>query len=522
MALPPLPLWDWSGATNVTVAEDDWTQVVSRGTVDWAEAESVCQTAAPPVSSTSVFFALPELLTPSDVESVLTISRTTEFDSRPDSVDQLPTHEYHILIDGLADGTDQGQPETKEVHRTRVRLSKVLKPSIARLTRLVNDLFGAICARRCTPCTALVRRYRPGERRSHPEHTDAEAAVTAVVGLTSAGVDFDGGLFLSNIARRVFLPLRGGDAVVHSSDLFHGVHVRGTGERWSLIVWFRTCARCTMAGADGWFRARAEAGEPIAQYLLGRRLGQEHQSGVAAGQLGGRSVSETDRRRRESVAWLNASATHGFAPSMHMLGRAGVDRGEIRVAVAWLRRAVRCLEYARCESACECLLRTAIARSMRAPPARSRTPHSSRPTNGQVACLDSPTDFGRPTVAMRAAHDLARILLKCAEFGWPPPYDAVDDAVLRTTDVAAEGLQLMRRAAIVGHRHAARGLGEAYQSGRWGVTPQRHLAEGWRACADEADMEGHACEAMASSPSYVAVAEHETRRPDESEAHDEL
>ena len=99
--------------------------------------------------------------------------------------------------------------------------------------------------------------------------------MTAVVGLTSAGTDFDGGLFMSNVARRVFLPLRAGDAVVHSSDLFHGVHVRGAGERWSLIVWFRTCPQCTMAGADGWFRERAFAGEPIAQYLLGRRLGQE-------------------------------------------------------------------------------------------------------------------------------------------------------------------------------------------------------------------------------------------------------
>eukprot|EP00966_Prymnesium_polylepis_P200220 4639942-Prymnesium_polylepis.1 len=54
----------------------------------------------------------------------------------------------------------------------------------------------------------------------------------------------------------------------------------------------------------------------------------------------------------------------------------------------------------------------------------------------------------------------------------------------------------MTRAALSGHRLAAKALGEAHENGRWGVIPERRLAEGWRACADEADMEGDACARM--------------------------
>ena len=129
-----------------------------------------------------------------------------------------------------------------------------------------------------------------------------------------------------------------------------------------------------------------------------------------------------------------------------------------------------------------------------------------------MACLASPTDFGRPTVSARAAVDLARILLKCTEFDWPPPYETLD-AVLRTTDVGAEGLQLMRHAALGGHRHAAKALSEAHQSGRWGVKRVRKLAAGWLACANEADAEGRACEAMASSLSQLPVGAQEPKQP---------
>ena len=56
-----------------------------------------------------------------------------------------------------------------------------------------------------------------GERRGHHEHIDGHAAVTAIVDLTSAGEDYEGGLFVSDLRVRRFLPLRRGDAVLRRS-----------------------------------------------------------------------------------------------------------------------------------------------------------------------------------------------------------------------------------------------------------------------------------------------------------------
>lgn len=45
-------------------------------------------------------------------------------------------------------------------------------------------------------------------------------------------------------------------------------------------------------------------------------------------------------------------------------------------------------------------------------------------------------------------------------------------------------------------RLAARDLGEAHKTGRWGVARDPHLSEGWRACASEANLIGGACSRM--------------------------
>ena len=63
----------------------------------------------------------------------------------------------------------------------------------------------------------------------HYEHVDGHAAATAVLSLSPA-TDYRGGLYLSNLTSRTLLPLEAGDAVVHASDLFHGVDVTD-GER---------------------------------------------------------------------------------------------------------------------------------------------------------------------------------------------------------------------------------------------------------------------------------------------------
>ena len=184
----------------------------------------------------SPFLVLPSILEENVIQGVHAVAAALTFDERPDSVDGHPAHEFYVIKDGVIQ---------EDAHA----LAELLQPALHTLRHLADR--SPICASsargRCTPCTCLIRRYRPFERRSHYEHVDGHAAVTAVVSLSRRS-GYQGGLFLSNLTTRWWLPLDDGEAVVHASDLFHGVQVT-EGERWSLVVWFRTCARCTMAGA---------------------------------------------------------------------------------------------------------------------------------------------------------------------------------------------------------------------------------------------------------------------------------
>ena len=92
-----------------------------------------------------------------------------------------------------------------------------------------------------------VRRYRPGERQSHAEHIDGHAAVTAVVSLASER-EYEGDFFVSDLRTRILVPLALGDAVVHSSELWHGVDV-SEGERFSWVDCRRREARGFERGA---------------------------------------------------------------------------------------------------------------------------------------------------------------------------------------------------------------------------------------------------------------------------------
>uniref|UniRef100_A0A7S2IG85 Fe2OG dioxygenase domain-containing protein n=1 Tax=Haptolina brevifila TaxID=156173 RepID=A0A7S2IG85_9EUKA len=174
-------------------------------------------------SPSTAFTILQAHVDTSHVSRIRSMASMLTFDERPDSVDGRPAHELYILRDGAV-------VNSADLHT-------LMQPSLVRLTREVNDR-RAICKATlagCKPCTSLIRRYRPGERRTHSEHIDGHAAVTAVVSLSHA-TDFSGGFFVSNLSSRALVPLERGDAVIHASDLFHGVDVR-SGERWSWVVW---------------------------------------------------------------------------------------------------------------------------------------------------------------------------------------------------------------------------------------------------------------------------------------------
>ena len=125
-----------------------------------------------------------------------------------------------------------------------------------------------------------------------------------------------------------------------------------------------------------------------------------------------------------AAKWLNQSAHGGFAPAMHALGNAfrkgeGVPASP-RTAAYWLRRAVA----------------------------------SGSGSNGALA-------LGGPSVGSRAAFDLATLLLRGDEHGWPNPLGLAD------TDADADGppsdegiepagraMQLLAMAAADGHLRA--------------------------------------------------------------------
>jgi len=277
------------GRAELDVTAEGWLdssdreQTVAQGTLNYLGA-----------TTPSAFTILPRLVDSLDVAALRAMADAQPFDLRPDSVDAQPAHELYILKDGVTVLAD---------------LHVQMAAALSRLSRFVNRRL-TICqsapTRSCRPCTALIRRYRPDERRAHHEHVDGHAAVTAVVSLSRAA-EYVGGLYLSNLSSRTFLPLERGDAVVHMSDVFHGVDVL-EGERWSLVVWFLTCARCTLGDATTWWRARAEAGEPFAQFLHSRTLLHAHRADGAA--------------RAAAAHWLTQSATNSFLPAMHLLGQA--------------------------------------------------------------------------------------------------------------------------------------------------------------------------------------------------------
>lgn len=55
-----------------------------------------------------------------------------------------------------------------------------------------------------------------GERKTHPRHFDTQALITMVVSLSSYGLDFEGGLYVStggNVTGDKFIAMQSGDAV---------------------------------------------------------------------------------------------------------------------------------------------------------------------------------------------------------------------------------------------------------------------------------------------------------------------
>jgi hypothetical protein len=267
------------------------------------------------------------------------------------------THTHPAPQHGAFDavGTIPGKPDQSESVRSsrlpvRQRLRELTAPALRRITASVNALYPEWCGSSssrdsdgssdsdsgeseatggrggCTPCFSLVRRYDENSRLEHPSHFDLQALVTVVVSLTSFGRDFDGGIYVTTGGGHnatSFIALQAGDALVHQSDLLHGVHVTprrdGQGTRWSWILWYKDGPADCSAEPSRWYRKAAEGknGNPIAQFLFAQRI---HMVGSAS------ALKKHPRVvARERLRWLLRSARGGFARAANEVGQCYKD-----------------------------------------------------------------------------------------------------------------------------------------------------------------------------------------------------
>ena len=323
--LPSMPIFkDFVGNTSVEHPTLS-TQIVAKGEVRWPSALG---------NFVSNFDVLPGLMVPEEVRRVLELMNVSsgeadgvlEFDTDPDSVDGMVSHEMFVYtatkfkdVEPVETKGGDSNPAQREARvPVRAALEEILAPIIeSRITPFVRRRFPDACGRNplrlCTPCSSLIRRYRPGERRSHDTHYDGEALVTVVVSLSQFGEDYTGGLYLAagSKSRREVLPLLRGDAVVHQSDLLHGVEVEG-GERWSWIMWYRDSPMCEEHGHE-WFATCAQDGNPICQGLHATKVGM----------LPGLPRQE---HARQMLEWNMKAAEGGLPQSILKIGRAYLKR----------------------------------------------------------------------------------------------------------------------------------------------------------------------------------------------------
>ena len=249
-----------------------------------------------------------------EVSSIVDLMRTLPLDVDMDTVDGMPTLEMFVDNDALRAGKpSKGEFESADRAALRAALREVMDPILDRLTPWVRETYPGACnrvGRECVPCYSLVRRYRPGlDRASHGMHHDGHAIATVVVSLSDYGVDYEGGLYVSTGRGRQYLALDRGDAVVHRSDLLHGVQVLGR-ERWSWILWYRDSLVCADHSRE-WFASCAAAGNPTCEMLHATKV----------------STSE------EIVYWNALAASHGH------------NRARVKMARAYLKKLPSSLPY---------------------------------------------------------------------------------------------------------------------------------------------------------------------------------
>jgi hypothetical protein len=229
------------------------------------------------VNRSARFAVLPGVAHAEEVYAMLSIlhdNKQQPLDADPDSVDWSSTRELWLEVNNsvVALAAESQKPDSQpDVLAARQPMRDALlritrKILRERITPFVRQQFPHVCdavgPRACTPCESFIRRYSPDERRRHARHLDMTALVSVVVSLSDHGTEYRGGLYVSpgTAADRRVLALARGDAIVHQSDLLHGVELADDGStQHSWIIWYRDSDTCDER-AHAWDRACAAAG----------------------------------------------------------------------------------------------------------------------------------------------------------------------------------------------------------------------------------------------------------------------
>lgn len=403
----PVKLFEFTAPNETSsIADGSWSTIVARGSLAWPHVRS---SETPPAT----FSVLAPLVSESEVAQLLAIVRSAgiDFDEDSDSVDRMSTHEFYLESSGGIDplASVYGKPDRDaavfEARRPiRERLAALTRPIIQqRVVPFVNENVPACGgtasafqrsveagappavgsaavgnAREgvgCTVCQSLVRRWRDGERLTHGTHFDVQALVTVVVSLSAHDVDYSGGLFLTTGAASaggsgpVFLPLQPGEAVVHQSDLLHGVRVvpprsdpGRAPERWSWIMWLKDGRDCAKAAVSEWALDGAQRGNAVAQFLQAKRSASagERQRFLRLSAAGGLTLAANELAMellggdvragigsparnasavKEAEALMRLAATRGEPDAIYNLGSRAAARGNMTRALSLFLKA---------------------------------------------------------------------------------------------------------------------------------------------------------------------------------------
>ena len=271
-----------------------------------------------------------------DSKGMMDLLREVEFDEDLDSVDGMSTFEFYIYSHNNVFPSESRILGTSKKIRENVRskLRKITDVITERVEDSVNLLYKDKCGDSpCQVCYSFVRRYVDSERTTHRDHLDIKSLITVVFSLNRYGEDYVGGLYVRSggSSERHFVPLFPGQAVVHSSDVLHGVDVM-KGQRWSFIMWLANDEKCDPRHSSHWHIKEAEQGNPMAMFLHAKRVplfSSMSSSSQEVGRIMMKRAAESGfgRAQNEFAMW-------------HREGTNGVEKN-VEEAKRWFESAMR-------------------------------------------------------------------------------------------------------------------------------------------------------------------------------------